>query len=73
MAELISPGVLQHDELQDFSEVTRRIDAHREHNWRRTQYYEAHRTVQDLGISTPPGLGNIGTVLGWPATVVDAL
>lgn len=32
MAEVISPGVLQHDELADFSEVMRRIDAHRAHN-----------------------------------------
>lgn len=73
MAEVISPGVLQHDELADFSEVMRRIDAHRAHNHTRTMYYEAHRSVRDLGISTPPGLANIGTVLGWPGTVVDAL
>lgn len=73
MAEIIAPGVLQHDELAEFSEVMRRIDSHVHHNRTRTEYYEARRSVRDLGISTPPGLTNVGTVLGWPGTVIDAL
>lgn len=73
MAEVIAPRILQLEELNVLQEIVRRIDAHRQHNVGRTRYYEAHRTVKDLGISTPPGLANIGTVVGWPGTVVDAL
>lgn len=74
MAAIVSAPVLQLDELKEFNEIRRRIDARRAHNERRVSYYEAHRNVRDLGISTPPGVaGRIASVVGWPGTVVDAL
>lgn len=73
MAEIITPGVLQHDELADLGEIVRRVEDHRLYNQGRAQYYEAHARVNDLNISTPPQMRNLGTVVGWPGTVVDAL
>lgn len=71
--EIVSSEKLELDDAYAFAEVLKRINSHAEYNRSRARYYEAHRTVQDLGISTPPGLENIGAVIGWPATVVDAL
>ena len=39
----------------------------------RTRYYDAKQTVRHLGISVPPQLESIETVLGWPAKAVDDL
>lgn len=39
----------------------------------RTKYYDAKQTVRHLGISVPPQLETIETVLGWPAKSVDDL
>lgn len=39
----------------------------------RTRYYDAKQTVRHLGISVPPQLETIETVLGWPAKSVDDL
>lgn len=39
----------------------------------RTKYYDAKQTVRHLGISVPPQLESIETVLGWPAKSVDDL
>ena len=44
--------------------------------WRvnvRYKYYEMKNVTRDLGISTPPGLRNWYSVLGWNAKAVDAL
>ena len=44
--------------------------------WRvnvRYKYYEMKNITRDLGISTPPGLRNWYSVLGWNAKAVDAL
>lgn len=39
----------------------------------RRRYYDYKATLKDLGISVPPSLRSIETVLGWPAKGVDAL
>lgn len=39
----------------------------------RRVYHDGLKTFRNLGISIPPTLNNIGTVLGWPATGVNAL
>lgn len=39
----------------------------------RYKYYEMKNITRDLGISTPPGLRNWYSVLGWNAKAVDAL
>lgn len=39
----------------------------------RRRYYDYQATLKDLGISVPPQLRSIDTVLGWTAKGVDAL
>lgn len=42
-------------------------------NQKRVQYYLAKNKLRDLGISIPPSLTDVETVVGWPAKAVDAL
>lgn len=39
----------------------------------RQQYYEGKNKLKDFGISTPPELLGVETVVGWPQKAVDAL
>lgn len=36
-------------------------------------YYNGEMRIADLGISIPPALRNLRTVMGWPRVVVDAI
>lgn len=36
-------------------------------------YYRGEQLIRDLGISIPPQIRGLHTVVGWPATAVDAL
>ena len=42
-------------------------------NLEKSRYYDGRQKLKDLGISLPPQMRFIDTVLGWPGTVVDAL
>ncbi len=42
-------------------------------NEKRMRYYLGKNKIKDLGISIPPSLRDIETVVGWPAKAVDAL
>lgn len=42
-------------------------------NAEKAKYYDGKQRLKDLGISLPPQMRLINTVLGWPGTVVDAL
>ena len=42
-------------------------------NAEKAKYYDGKARLKDLGISLPPQMRFIDTVLGWPGTVVDAL
>lgn len=39
----------------------------------RAAYYDGKNAVRDIGISTPPSMQRIATVLGWSAKAVDIL
>ena len=39
----------------------------------RQEYYEGKNKLKDFGISTPPELLHVETVVGWPQKAVDAL
>ena len=39
----------------------------------RYRYYDGKNKLKDFGISTPPQLLNVETVVGWPQKAVDAL
>lgn len=42
-------------------------------NQLRTTYYDGKNRLRDLGISIPPQLKSVETVVGWPAKAVDSL
>ena len=39
----------------------------------KTKYYEGQARVRDLGISVPPEIARIDTIVGWPGIAVDVL
>lgn len=39
----------------------------------RNKYYNAKNKLNDLGISIPPSLKDVETVVGWPAKAVDSM
>lgn len=42
-------------------------------NIRRRRYYEGRNVLRDLGISIPPALRTVETVVGWPKKAVTAM
>lgn len=42
-------------------------------NQLRRTYYDHKARLRDLGISIPPSMQDVGTVLGWPAKAVDSM
>lgn len=42
-------------------------------NASKAAYYDGKQALKDLGISLPPAMRMIDSVLGWPGTVVDVL
>lgn len=56
-----------------FETLYRRLIRVRKRNLVRRRYYEYRASLKDLGISIPPTLREIDTVIGWPAKAVDAM
>lgn len=50
-----------------------KLQAFQSANARQDAYYEGSQRVRDLGISIPPHLRTIETVVGWPGMAVDVL
>lgn len=42
-------------------------------NMMKMRYYNGKNAIKDFGISTPPKLLNVETVVGWPQKAVDAM
>lgn len=71
-------SVLTLNVLSDQEEATARelidmLDRRTRSNLRKQAYYEGTQRVRDLGISIPPALKDVATVVGWPGTAVDVL
>lgn len=47
--------------------------SHLAKNQLRRRYYDGENVLKDLGISIPPSLRNIETVVGWPKKAVSAM
>lgn len=58
------------DELSDLYDVWA---AHLSHNRVRRAYYDGRNRLKDFGISTPPELLDVETVVGWPNKAVMSL
>lgn len=50
-----------------------RLAQYEQHNKVREAYFEGKQKLKNLGISIPPALADIETVVGWPGTTVEVL
>ena len=64
---------LTDDEKAHLTELWRVWTLRLRRNVLRTQYYDQHNVLKDLGIAIPPHLTELELVLGWPAKAVDVL
>lgn len=68
----IVPGLgAMHQDI--LSGLVAKIQAKRTRNLLRSKYYNYKNALRDLGISIPPQLRSVETVVGWPAKAVDAM
>ena len=61
------------DPVADVIRLKREFSRYMSANLEKQKYYDGQQKLKDLGISLPPQMRLIDTVLGWPGTVVDAL
>lgn len=64
---------LDDQEQATLDELVAQLRAKTPRNLRRAAYYDGKHAHRDLGISTPPQMRRIATVLGWSAKAVDIL
>lgn len=64
---------LKHQEQNTLDVLLGRLGAKAPRNLMRAAYYDGKNAVRDIGISTPPQMHRIATVLGWSAKAVDIL
>ena len=53
--------------------LSAQLDGFTAANRLKTAYYEGTKRLADLGISIPPEMRHVDTVIGWPGTAVDVL
>ena len=73
---IVSALALSGDEYGIADEVDELLSIWSSHigkNQLRRRYYDGENVLKDLGISIPPSLRNIETVVGWPKKAVGAL
>lgn len=77
MTELVSLALplstLDNDELSLVEEMLKRLAVYEASNSVKEKYYEGEQRVRQLGISIPPHLESIVTVVGWAGISVDVL
>lgn len=64
---------LTDEERETFAELLNVWRSKLARNSKKLQYYNMKNKLKDLGISIPPPLKNVETVVGWPAKAVDYL
>lgn len=73
---IVSALVLGGDEYGIADEVDELLSVWADHlgkNQLRRRYYDGENVLKDLGISIPPSLRSIETVVGWPKKAVSAM
>lgn len=73
MTGLIKCLDLTHQEQNTLDRLVMQWRAKRSRNNLRAAYYDGKNAVRDLGISMPPAMNRVATVLGWSAKAVDTL
>lgn len=73
--DIVSPSTLSlsESEASVISFMSDQLAAKRHRNAIRQTYYDQKTFLKDLGISIPPQLRRIESVLGWPGKTVDVL
>lgn len=64
---------LSDDEMALLQELRAQFQMSRPFVRQQTDYYEGTAPLKNLGISIPASLEDVGTVVGWPETVVDIM
>lgn len=64
---------LSEDEMDLLQELRSQFYVSRPFVRQQTDYYEGTAPFKNLGISIPVSLEDVGTVVGWPETVVDIM
>lgn len=64
---------LEHDEQDHLDRLLEQLRRKAPRNLLRSAYYDGKNAIRDLGISIPPNMRRIATVLGWSAKAVDVL
>ena len=59
--------------VADVERLRSRLMMYQAANWEKQRYYDAKSRIKDLGISLPPALRSIESVMGWTGTVEKAL
>lgn len=59
--------------ISEVEGLRNKLVAYEGENLRKQRFYDGKFRVNDIGISLPPVLRNIESVVGWPGTVVDVL
>lgn len=66
-------GDFERQAVSDIERLQSVLASHQGANTVKQNFYDAKSRMKDLGISIPPHMRNIDTVMGWPGTVVDVL
>lgn len=61
------------DEQELVEEMLFRMDAYNVTNRLKEHYYEGRHRARHLGISIPPHMRQLNTVIGWPTILVDSM
>lgn len=73
IADRILITALTDDEQDTLDVLIAQLKAKTPRNLVRAAYYDGKNAIRDIGISTPPSMRRIATVLGWSAKAVDIL
>ena len=69
----IQPAGLPFEETKLFNDLLDILEQKKARNKLKLDYYNQKNRLKDLGISIPPQLKRMETVVGWPSKAVDAL
>lgn len=66
-------GEFENQAVADVTRLRNQFSMFRGENVKKANYYDGKQRLKDLGISLPPSMRSIDTVVGWPGTAVDVL
>lgn len=66
-------GAFENQAVDDVNRLSQRFASFQPENRSKSNYYDGKQRLKDLGISIPPNMRGIDTVVGWPGTAVDVI